>query len=205
MIACDVLPFNFVSHVGFVRLIHELEPRYTIPAPETFSRSLIPEMYTAVKNKVQILVDKAHSVSITSDVWTSTNNLNAFLSLTAHWIDEDWNRMFVVLSLRNLEDRHTGQLIATSLINMLDGWSIPIERRGVLVRDNGASMVKAAQLSELQDLGCYIHTIQLVVKLGLKSQRAVIDAVNTARALVGRFRHSTQSTEQLLKIQKTLN
>ena len=119
--------------------------------------------------------------------WTSSNNLNAFLSLTAHWIDQDWDRMFVVLSLRNLEDRHTGQLIATSLIDMLDGWSIPIGRRGVLVRDNGASMVKAAQLSGLQDLGCYIHTIQLVVKLGLKSQRAVIDAVNTARALVGRF------------------
>jgi hypothetical protein len=150
-----------------------------------------------VKSKIVILLEQAAYISFTSDVWTSTNNLNAFISLTAHWIDSKWNRMSIVLSLRNLEDRHTGQVISDNILAMLAAWSIPDEKRGVLVRDNGASMKKAAELSGLDHLGCFIHTIQLVVKVGLLSQRSVMDAIVTARAIVGRFRHSTQATETI--------
>ncbi|KAL3876968.1 hypothetical protein ACJMK2_034740 [Sinanodonta woodiana] len=181
MIAANVMPFSMIN-VGFTRLLNELEPHYFIPSKVHLSRTLIPDLYSAVKSSIVISLQQAAYISFTSDVWKSTNNLNAFLSLNAHWIDSKWNRMIsIVLSLQNLEDRHTGQCILDNIL--------ADEKRG---------------LSGLDHLGCFIHTIQLVVKVELLSQRSIMDAIVTARAIIGRFRHSTQAMEQLLRIQKSL-
>lgn len=146
-------------------------------------------------------------IHFTSDVWTSDNNLNAFLSLTGHWVDKEWNRKFAFLKLHSLDSPHTGLMISNNLETILQEWNIDEDRRGVLVRDNGASMVLAARLSGLQDLGCYIHTIQLVVHAGLKptAHKVINDTITTARSIVGHFRHSTKATECLQKIQASLN
>jgi len=75
------------------------------------------------------------------------------------------------------------------------------------VHDNGSSMVAAACLSGLTDLGCYIHTMQLVVNAALRPtvQRAVGDIIATGRSIVGHFRHSSKATERLQQIQASLN
>ena len=146
-------------------------------------------------------------ISFTSDVWTSDNNLNAFLSLTGHWIDGEWNRRYAFLKLHSLEGPHTGQLISNNIKTILKEFNILEDRQGIIVRDNGASMVLAARLSGLQDLGCFIHTIQLVVNAGLKpsAQKMVTETISTARSIVGHFRHSTKATECLKIIQHSLN
>ena len=72
-------------------------------------------------------------------------------------------------------------------------------------KGNGASMVKVAQLSGLDHIGCFIHTIQLVVNHGLKTQRGVYNAIATACTLVGHFSYSTKATQQLQEIQKSLH
>src|SRR6218665_3348107 len=145
------------------------------------SRVVVPDMYSAVRARVQATVDEASTINFTSDVWTNDNNLNAFLSLTGHWIDESWNRRYAFLKLHSLESPHTGLVISNSFNEILSEWGITEERRGILVRDNGSSMVAAAHLSGLTDLGCYIHTIQLVVNAALRPtvQRAVGDIIAT--------------------------
>ncbi|KAL3856957.1 hypothetical protein ACJMK2_011663 [Sinanodonta woodiana] len=165
MIVTDAMPFSMINNVGFTCFLNELEPYYVIPSEVYLSGTLIPNLYSAKKSKFVILLEQAAYLSFTSDVWTSTNNLNAFISLTTHRIDSKWIRMSNVL----------------------------MEKRGVLMQDNGASMKKAAELSGLDHLGCFTHTIQ-----------SVMDAIVTARAIVGHFRHSTQATQQLLRIQKSL-
>jgi hypothetical protein len=66
-------------------------------------------------------------------------------------------------------------------------------------------MVKAARLPSFDDLGRYIHTMQLVINCGLKAQRAVIDTITAAQTLVGHFRHSTKATEVLKTMQQNHN
>ena len=78
-------------------------------------------------------------------------------------------------------------------------WNINESQHGVLVHDNASSMVKAARLAKLDDLCCYIHTMQLVVKDGLEAQHAIIDTVFVARILLGHFWHSIKATEKAYK------
>jgi len=44
----------------------------------------------------------------------------------------------------------------------------------VIVRDNGANMVKAMAEANSSNFGCFAHTLQLVVDDGLLSQHVVI-------------------------------
>ncbi|KAL3848453.1 hypothetical protein ACJMK2_019310 [Sinanodonta woodiana] len=205
MIAVDMQPFCLVEDIGFTRLMKVLEPRYKLPSAMHFSRTIIPDMYLSVKAIIQERVDKALYVCFTSDAWTSDNNLHAFLSLTAHWIDSNWERQYAFLQLRLLEVSHTGEMLAAELLSIMEEWKVVRDRRGILVRDNGSNMVKAARVAKISDLGCYIHTLQLVVGESLKTQKAVRDAIAIARGIVSHFRHSSKATAHLKRIQESLN
>lgn len=167
------MPFSFLEIDGFHNLMRELEPRYNIPVITTFSCSVIPDMYSRVRGNLEKEIRCAKLISFTNDVWTSMNNLNSYLSLSAHLIDDEWNRKFAILQMRQMEGCHTSELIAEEIKSILEEWNTIDTQRGVLLRDNGSSMVKAGSFASFDDLGCYIHTMQLVINCGLKAQTAL--------------------------------
>ncbi|KAL3831399.1 hypothetical protein ACJMK2_023150, partial [Sinanodonta woodiana] len=114
-------------------------------------------------------------------------------------------RQYAFLQLRLLEVSHTGEMLAAELLSIMEEWKVVGDRRGILVRDNGSNMVKAARVAKISDLGCYIHTLQLVVGESLKTQKAVRDAIAIARGIVSHFRHSSKATAHLKRIQESLN
>ena len=60
------------------------------------------------------------------------------------WIDDSWNGKMTVIQLKQMETRHTGEVIAEALICMMKDWNINESQCGILVHDNASSMVKAA-------------------------------------------------------------
>ena len=65
-------------------------------------------------------------------------------------------------------------------------------------------MVKAIWDASLPDLGCFAHTLQLVVNDGVLSQRAVIDLLSTSKKIVEHFRQSCLATSRIKDIQLNL-
>jgi len=53
-------------------------------------------------------------------------------------------------------------------------------------------------------IGCLAHLLQLVVKAGLESQRAVEDAVSVCRKIATHFSHSTLAKERRAEIQRSI-
>ena len=118
----------------------------------------------------------------------------SLLSLTAHWIDKSFTKASAVLHVQALEMAHTGEYIAERISSMLESWNIPQERVQLVISDNASNMVKAMQEASLPHFGCYAHSLQLVVKDGLLSQRAITDIIAICRSIVGHFhRLSTAS------------
>ena len=60
---------------------------------------------------------------------------------------------------------------------MLSKWNIEKEKVHLIVRDNASNMVKAMADGEFEDLGCFAHTMQLIIHDGIFSQRAIIDTL----------------------------
>ena len=80
MICTDLQPFSVVSDIGFGHLLAELEPRYVLPSRRQFSEVLIPEIFTKVKHRISGLLSSASYITLTTDIWSSTNCSHSFLA-----------------------------------------------------------------------------------------------------------------------------
>ncbi|KAH7970925.1 hypothetical protein HPB49_016716 [Dermacentor silvarum] len=73
MLALDLQPFICVENRGFKELMNHMEPLYRIPSRTTFSRTIIPELYsdtvTAVKDRIHAgFQEGTEFISFTSDI-----------------------------------------------------------------------------------------------------------------------------------------
>ena len=169
MIALDCHPFSVVEDEGFIRLVKELEPRYTLPSRRYFTENVVTKIYENLKQKVSQAVSDVEYFSFTTDVWSTCVSNESLLSLTAHWISDTFQRTNVMLNASRIDGSHTGAYIAQKIKEILESWFISTYRVHVILRDNGSNMVRAMKDANLPDLGCFAHTLQLVVHDGVLS------------------------------------
>ncbi len=141
-------------------------------------------------------------LSFTTDCWSG--DTEALMSLTCHFIDDNWERKQVVLNAMAMSGSHTGEYISNMFISLLKCWDISHDRVVLVLRDSGANMVKGLRLAEIPDLSCSAHTIQLVVTDGINSQRVVLDVNAKLKNIAKHFNHSVLAKQNLKKILKDL-
>lgn len=134
-------------------------------------------MHKEVQKCIAAHVEKANAVSFTTDIWSSDHRPLSLLSLTAHWIDADFTLRRAVLHAREFRGSHTANAITNAVEEMLRDWTIDKKKVHVVLRDNAANMRKAMDQLGVPSLGCFAHSLQLVVHEGVLSQRAVSDAL----------------------------
>jgi len=102
-IVLDLRPIAVVDGNGFKRVLKCIEPAYVVPS-RIFVMNSLKQMYTAIKHKLQESFHLCDSLALTSDIWTS----NAYITITAHYITEDWKIQSYVLCTYEMAERHTG-------------------------------------------------------------------------------------------------
>ncbi|MBW0572569.1 hypothetical protein O181_112284 [Austropuccinia psidii MF-1] len=87
-------------------------------------------------------------ISFTTDVWTS-HNLNAYMAVTAHFIDQQYQLKLVLIGLNEIQGDHTGTSLARIFLESLKRYTLEDQ------------MVNA--------IGCMAHVLHLVSRDGLKA------------------------------------
>jgi hypothetical protein len=109
MIIVDEQPFRFVEHEGFIYYMNVVEPRFPIPSHVTVTKDCM-KLYLDERKKLKdILSMKGQKVCLTTDTWTSVQNLN-YLCLTCHFIDSDWKYQKRILNFC-LVSNHKGKTL----------------------------------------------------------------------------------------------
>jgi len=147
MIALDNQPFTIVKDEGFIDLMAHMQPKYCLPSRRYFSETMLPHMYEENRAKAFALISKAESLSFTSDIWTSGTSSESFVSLSSHWIDQNFTRRSLVLNAKHFPRSHTGQNICQMFEDMFDDWKIEENRRHCLVRDGATNMSLGSSLA----------------------------------------------------------
>ena len=166
---------------------------------------MLDQVYKQVQEKIKKLVAKENAgdkKSFTTDCWSGSTE--SLMSLTAHFIDNNWERQQVVLNTRAMSGSHTAQYIGDTFMEMLEFWGIEKERVLLVLRDSGANMIKGMRLIDLPDWSCCAHTLQLVVNDGLGSQRMVGDIIARMKRIATHFGHSLLAKQRLQEIQEGL-
>ncbi|XP_071054789.1 zinc finger BED domain-containing protein 4-like [Onthophagus taurus] len=205
MIALDNMPYLCVENTGFTRLMNKICPQYKVPRRKYFSETIIPDIYDRLVEAIKKKIDGVQYLSVTSDIWTCSHTNESFISFTAHWLNTNFGFNHVLLNCKHFPESHTAENIKQMFLDMLQMWNLDISQVHVIVRDNGANIVKACNDAKLVGVPCFIHTLQLVIIHAIKTQRSIVDLIAVCRKIVGHFNHSPAACSKLKDIQTELN
>lgn len=166
----DIQPYSVTENEGFQYLLHVLEPRYHIPNRKLFTEKQIPALYDKVRREIAESLSNAQRVAITVDGWTSCAT-DSYVTVTAHYIDDEWVLQNYVLQTRVFNEAHTGNNLAVLLQNVCREWNINIKDTA-LVTDNAKNMMLAGVGAEMDPhVRCITHTLNLASQKSLKLDR----------------------------------
>jgi hypothetical protein len=161
-------------------------------------------------------------VSFTTDMWTDCN-MRGFMGITAHWIDDNWEMVSVVLDFLHVEGHHTGEKLAQAFSGCVFGQFYLQEKIFGVTVDNvsandkmlaaldselssiefGESLEKIIQNDfdvETNHFRCLGHVLNLVVK---KALSAIVTKIEKLRNLAKSIHLSALKSEALVAACKT--
>ncbi|KAL6503639.1 hypothetical protein OROGR_025562 [Orobanche gracilis] len=165
MIVMDELPFSAIERPGFRHFCDVAVPRFIPPCRKVIVKNfwrMYEEMKMELKSELQ-----SHQLCLTTDTWTSFQNIN-YMVITAHFIDYGWKMhkrilKFCVVPNHNVDNAASNKIGIEYLRKRMMGW----ERKPIC----------AGMFSHVR---CYAHTVNLVVKAGLKEMEKSIAAIRNA-------------------------
>jgi hAT family C-terminal dimerisation region len=147
------------------------------------------------------------SLSLTTDIWTSMSN-DAYISITASYITNDWKFINRTLDNKPMEERHTQDNISASLKTSAEEWGIA-DKVNAVVHDGAANMNDTANSNGWKDVNCSAHILHLIVtsSMGINkvTNNPISKCIGAASHLVGHFSHSPLASNELVNRQKAMN
>ncbi|KAK4571925.1 hypothetical protein RGQ29_030357 [Quercus rubra] len=191
MIIIDELPFRYVEGYGFKKYVTTLQPKLQlkdIPSRQTVARDVIG-IYNSEREKLRKSL-KCCRVCLTTDTWTSIQNLN-YMCLTCHFIDDAWKLHKRILNFCQVED-HKGETIGRKIEMSLREWGI--DGIFTLTVDNASSNLTTIKFlqrvtkdwngsvlgNEYMHMRCCAHILNLIVGEDLKEIDASVAKVREA-------------------------
>lgn len=191
-----------INDIGFRKMVHTFEPRYTPPDRKTLSTRYLPQMFETEKSRILHLVEGVKHYACTTDMWTSKAQ-HAYMSLTVHYISEDFSLHSHLLETKEFPDSHTGVNIAEGLEGVLQDCNLFLSGLTAVTTDNGSNIVAATNLLDCVRLPCFSHCLNLGVEKA-SSLPDISRALARCRCLVSHFNHSPKAAYMFKKKQEDL-
>lgn len=143
-------------------MIRTLDRRYQLPSRNFFSQTAILELYNKRRSEVQMEMATVKFYSTTTDLWSS-RTMEPYLSMTVHFIDDDFELKSRCLQTSYFPQDHTGENIVSSLKEASAAWGLCEERQVTITTDNASNVIKAVELNDRQRFHCFGHRLHLAI------------------------------------------
>ncbi|XP_058774482.1 zinc finger BED domain-containing protein RICESLEEPER 2-like [Vicia villosa] len=172
------LPFSKVEHPDFHEFVSGLNSKFNLISHTTLARDTLL-LWDVEKEKLKnFLALHCQRVCLTSDTWTSIQNLT-YMCITVHFIDNNWTLQNRVLSFVQVTG-HSGDIIANTIDACLTDWVL--NQILTVTLDNASSndlaikhltkkLLSCNRLvlnGEYIHMRCCAHILNLIVKEGFK-------------------------------------
>ena len=150
------------------------------------------------KKKVELISQlRNQDVAFTTDMWSS-HSKHGYVTLTYHYINNDWMMRSGVLATRHMPETHTGLHIAKRIDERRYEFGISKEHVAGITRDNAANMGVAVAELGFSDTACFGHTLQLAINAAL-NHPDIQQCITAGRYVVTHFNHSPKTIGELRK------
>ena len=107
------MPYSVVENKGFKNMLERFNPSYRVKSRGFYADTDIPKMCTEMKMELRVLLRSAQFLSLTLDEWSDLKPGAQLLSVTVHWLTEDFRRCSTILGAAEFTEAHTSLNIAT--------------------------------------------------------------------------------------------
>ena len=180
-ISKSLRPFTIVEDEGFLEFAHwlnNLKTMFKVPSRNKH-RAQLMMVADLVMKKVQMkIANEMNYYAITTDIWSS-RVMESFMSVTLHYLTEDFEMINLVLEVSPFHESHTAINISTFLKKSFEKFGLRPEKLSMMMRDNASNGVKACNNLGIRHFGCVGHSIHLVIGpfvLETKQSKHVEDA-----------------------------
>ena len=169
---------------------------------------LVQRRHTEGKKQLKEVMKSAPWIGLTTDCWSSKAT-QSFVTITVHFIDDDWKLVSAVLTTSQFPGSHTGERIAQKLHQSIALFHVPEDKIAAIVQDEAANAVLAGSILH-EECGwerctCAAHLLQTSIQHAIDSNHAVQNVLAACRRLVSNLKHSNQATEELLRIEAQMD
>jgi hypothetical protein len=171
LVCKDIRPFEIIVGQGFREFAQEminigatygtLSVNNLFPHPTTLSRNVVKQA-ESVKNDLSSKLKYVFELTggaFTTDMWTDDYRKVSYISLTVHYIDENWQICEQVLAASKFPDvSHTAEHIKKTVLSILSNYSLIPDitmKKFTFVTDSGANFVAAFRA--LNHIPCFAH------------------------------------------------
>lgn len=180
------LPFRFVEYEGIRAIFEYLKWDIKTVSRNTLKDDLL-KMYESEKKKMKSMLDRVPDrLSLTSDCWSSITT-DGYISLTCHFIDNEWVLQKKVLNFFLMPSPHTGASLSNKIFSMLCEWEIEKKLFSLTLDNANANDLSVDLLitqlnlnnalvcdGEFFHIRCCAHIVNLVVQDGLNDIEHVV-------------------------------
>ena len=175
MICVDNQPYSILEDIGFQRFMQSACPQYELPSRRFIKEEYVEKkIYDVMNSKMQALFANVPFVSLTSDIWTEDFNGNSFISLTCHWLTEDFYQQHLVLKVAPFNESHSGMNISEMLLEGLQQFLITRSQVHMVLRDAASNIKLGVDCADLPGFDCFLHKLSTIVTETVYTQRTVI-------------------------------
>ncbi|XP_061592770.1 zinc finger BED domain-containing protein 4-like [Cololabis saira] len=129
--------------------------------------------------------------------------MQPYLSLTVHFVNDNWVLRSVCLQTAYFPDEHKGEIIAQGLKDALSSWNLAEDRLTCMTTDSGTNMIKALKENGWPSLQCFGHRLNCAIENGVKDPR-VDRAVGVCKKAVSAFSYSWKKRKEMGEVQAEL-
>ncbi|XP_039125273.1 zinc finger BED domain-containing protein RICESLEEPER 2-like isoform X1 [Dioscorea cayenensis subsp. rotundata] len=186
MVVLHEYPFSIVEHEGLNDFLSSLNPMFKMITPSVVKEDCLAMFEKEKKSMREKFISSCQRVALTSNMWSSKQGLE-YLSLTAHFIDDEWKLQKRVLMFSMVESPRNAMAVANVILKGVREWNLDGRISNITLDDGPMNDALVTDLKEnlllrnslllngkLFHVRCAAHVLNFIVQDGLKEIHAVI-------------------------------
>ncbi|WOK96158.1 zinc finger BED domain-containing protein RICESLEEPER 2-like [Canna indica] len=203
-------PFSIVEEEGFNMMQKRRKIEWEKVSRTTIKKDCV-QVYEAEKKKLKEQLKDVNKISLTTDLWRSTNQKIGNMVLTGHFVDANWRLHKRVLNFVHIPPPHRGVEIADTIYKCLKEWGIE-NKVYTLSVDNASNNDSAIRIlkdtfsrstkllcgGKLFHVRCCAHILNLMVQDDLSEIKHIIEDIHDSVSYVNQSEARLQTFSEIV-------